>query len=120
MEDYSVQFEKEWFAKFHEYCSRNLFLIPRHVPVYGSDLGQKEHATAVEEIEKLRGRVMATEYLNAALRARLAAMDRELAARKKLLREVEEAERKAAVVARAIELEGQLREVVAECDVAEQ
>ena len=119
MEKYRTCFEK-WFAVFMPYCSRNLFTVPRHVPVY--DLDHKEDSKALEEAEELCGKIMALEYFNAGLHKRLAAMDQELEGRRKLMREIAEVERRTAVVERARELERQLRALVEDgaCDKVEQ
>lgn len=120
MEDYRARFEKEWFARFLQYCSKNLFNIPPHVPVY--DLDHKEDSKAVEEAEELCGKVMALEHFSACLHRRLAAMDQELEGRRKVLGKIAEAERRTTVVERARELERQLRELVEDgtCDKVEQ
>lgn len=90
------------------FCSRNIFTVPRHVPVYGLD-HKEEDSKALKEAEELCGKIMALEYLNAGLHRRLAAMDQELEGRRRLMREIAEVERRTAVVERARELERQLR-----------
>lgn len=109
---YGRQFDEEWFTKFLQYCSKNVFTVPRHVPLYEEDLGREENHSAPQKIEELRHQIMATEYLNVRLQAQLRELDREIEKRRALLEQVKETEGKLVAVKRARELEGQLREVV--------
>ena len=108
---YGKQFDQQWFTKFLQYCSKNIFVVPRHVPVYEEDLGKEENQEAILRLEELRHCIMATEYLNSQLQARVKAMDAEIEKRTTLLQQVKKAELREEILQRARELEGQLKQM---------
>lgn len=108
---YSDQFDEEWFKEFLTYCSKNIFVVPRQVPVYAEAMGKEENQSASEKVEDLRHYIMATEYLNSQLEARLQEMDKEITRHKLLLEQVRAVEVRLQVVGRARELEEQLKEL---------
>ena len=108
---YGEQFDEEWFKEFITYCSKNIFVVPRQVPVYAEVMGKEENQRVVEKVEDLRHYIMATEYLNSQLQARLQEMDKEIVRREALLEQVRSVEDKVKVVGRARELEGQLKDL---------
>ena len=110
---YSKQFDQEWYTKFLQYCTKNIFTIPRHVPIYGDDLGREENEGACSRLEELRHRIMTTEYLNSKLQARIHEMDREVERRKAVIQQIKETESRVGLLKRARELEGQLRDTSA-------
>ncbi len=109
LSSYEQQFDREWFARFLQYCSKNIFVVPRHVPVYEEDLGRGD---GCKKLDELRHRIMAVEYLNAQLRVRLREVNGEVGRRRALLVRLREAEKRQGVLRKARELEAQIREVV--------
>ncbi len=109
---YEQQFDQRWFARFLQYCSKNIFTVPRHVPVYDEDLGREGSEGAHAKLQELRHRIMAVEYLNAKLHSRLKEMDGEIKMTEALLVRVRETERRQGVLEKARELERQLQEIV--------
>ena len=108
---YGKHFDQQWFTKFLQYCSKNIFTVPRHVPIYEEGLGKEENQGAILRLEELRHCIMATEYLNSQLQARVKEMDAEIKRRISLLQQLKKAERKEELLQRARELEGQLRQM---------
>lgn len=106
------KFDKEWFEKFIQYCSKNIFQIPRHVPVYDPQLGESEaNQEALIRVKELKHQIMATEYLNAKLIQTIQEVDREIEARQKLMERIKETKVKLAVVKRGRELEAELKSI---------
>lgn len=109
LDKYSHEFDKKWFARFSEYCSKNLFTIEDHVPVYKPEMEpMEENRVAHDKSLNLRHCIMATEYLNVQLLAKMRELDAEIERRKGLLTKVSETEQKLQLVKRAKELEQRL------------
>lgn len=116
LSSYERQFDQEWFAPFLQYCSKNIFIAPRGVPVYGEDFEREGREGACGKIEELRHRIMAVEYLNAQLRAQLRKVDSEIERMKALQVRVGEEKRRQEILRKARELEAQIQEVVSRPD----
>ena len=108
---YSRHFDQEWFAKFLQYCSKNIFTVPRSVPVYQQRLGAEENNGAMVKLEEYRHRVMAVEYLNAQLLAWVKRLDEEIASTKAVLEEIKHTEEKLQLVEKMRGLDEQLSAV---------
>lgn len=112
LESYSERFDQR-FTKLVQYLSKNIFLVPRHVPVYNSDLAETtENKEALFRVKELRYRIMATEYLNTRLLELTRELDAEIAKRKDLLADIAAAKEKADTVKKVKEMERKLREAV--------
>lgn len=114
---YSHHFDREWFQVFLQYCSKNIFTIPRHIPVYGSDVVSDD--TVLDEVEEMRYRITATHYLNKQLEAKIQEIDKEIAASKELLVKIEQAESMCRTLQTTKELEYKLNSAVTEITSAE-
>lgn len=109
---YSEHFDQR-FTKLVQYLTKNIFVMPRHIPVYKKDLAEtKENKEALFRVKELRYRIMATEYLNTKLVEQAKELDGEIAKRKALLAEIEVAEKKAEQVKKIKELERELQKSV--------
>lgn len=108
---YSKQFDQKWFAKFLQYCSKNIFVVPRQVPMYPKDMDVEGNQEALARVDELRHFTMATEYLNSHLEAHVSAMDEEIKKRRDLLQWARVVESRLKGVERARELEEQLRQL---------
>lgn len=109
---YSERFDQR-FTKLVQYLSKNIFLVPRHVPVYNSDLAETtENKEALFRVKELRYRIMATEYLNTKLLEQTRELDAEIAKRKALLADIAAAKEKDDEVKKIKETERKLREAV--------
>lgn len=106
LNSYNKAFDQEWFAKFVPYCAKNMFIVPRCVPVYDTDL-----VTDVEDgVEEMRHKIMATEYLNGQLLARVEEMSKEVVRRQELLKRIRE--QRVDVLVKAKEAHEKLKEVL--------
>lgn len=106
---YSQEFDKKWFARFSGYCSKNVFTIKDHVPVYKPEMEHvEENRLAHDKSLNLRHCIMATEYLNVQLLGKIRELDMELERRRELLVKVSKMEQKLELVKKAKELEHQL------------
>ena len=113
LSEYEHRFDKEWFEKFIQYCSKNIFRIPHHVPVYDPQMGENEaNQEAVVRVRELKHRIMATEYLNAKLIQTIKDVDCEIELRQRLMDRIEETKLKAEVVKRGRDLEAQLISII--------
>jgi len=108
---YSKQFDQKWFAKFLQYCSKNIFVVPRQVPVYPKDMDVERNQEGLSRVDELRHFTMATEYLNSHLEAHVWAMDEEIKKRRDLLQWARVVDSRLKGVERARELEEQLRQL---------
>ena len=112
LERYSLDFDKEWFAKFLAYCSKNIFQVQPHTPIYKPEMdGVEANRLAHDKSLDLRHCIMATEYLNVQLLGKLKELDAEVERRKELLFKLIQTEQKLELVKRAKELETQLNNV---------
>lgn len=106
LDKYSKEFDKKWFAGFSRYCSKNLFTVKDHVPIYKPEMEPvEENRVAHDKSLNLRHCIMATEYLNVQLLGKVKELDEEIERRKQLLTKVSEMEQKLQLVKRAKELE---------------
>jgi hypothetical protein len=109
LDKYSKDFDKKWFTMFSTYCSKNLFTINSHVPIYRAELEcVEENRLAHDKSLNLRHCIMATEYLNVQLLGRVRELDAEIERRKSLLTKLSKTEQKLQLVKRAKELEQRL------------
>ena len=109
---YSEQFDQR-FTRLVRYLSKNIFLVPRYVPVYSSDLAEtSDNKEALFRVKELRYRIMATEYLNTKLLEQSRALDAEIAKRKALLEDIASAKEKAEKVKAIKGMERKLKEAV--------
>ena len=109
---YSDHFDQS-FTKLVQYLAKNIFVVPRHIPVYKDDLADtKENKEALFRVKELRYRIMATEYLNTKLDEQAKELDAEIAKRKALLQDVAVAEKKAEKVKEIKEKERELQVAV--------
>lgn len=109
---YSERFDQR-FTKLVQYLAKNIFLVPRHVPVYDSELAEThENKEALFRVKELRYRIMATEYLNTKLVEQSRELDIEIAKRKALLAEVSAAEEKAEKVKEVKKMEEELQQAI--------
>ena len=109
---YNEHFDQR-FTKLVQYLAKNIFVVPRHIPVYKKDLGETdENKEALFRVKELRYRIMATEYLNTKLAERERELDAEITKREALLAEIAEAEKKAEKMKKIKELEKELQETV--------
>lgn len=107
---YSELFDQR-FTKLVQYLSKNIFLVPRHIPVYKNDLAETdENKEALFRVKELRYRIMATEYLNTKLLEQTQELDAEIMKRKNLLADITAAEKKAEKVKHIKKLERELQE----------
>ena len=107
---YSNHFDREWFQMFLQYCSKNIFTVPRHIPVYGANVVSDE--TVLDEVDELRYRITATHYLNKQLEAKIQEVDKEIVAYKELLVKIEQAESELKSLQAAKELEHKLNSLL--------
>lgn len=110
LNSYNKSFDQEWFAKFVPYCAKNMLIVPRCVPVYDTDLV----TDAEDGVEELRHKIMATEYLNGQLLARVEEMSKEATKRRELLKRIRE--HKVDVLVKAKEAQERLKKVLDETD----
>lgn len=103
---YNKSFDQNWFAGFVPYCAKNVFIVPRCVPVYDADLV----TDAEDGVEELRHKIMATEYLNGQLLARVEEMSKEVARRQELLKRIKE--QRVDVLVKAKEAHERLKDVL--------
>eukprot|EP00731_Ephydatia_muelleri_P016706 Em0009g1130a len=83
-----------------------MFIVPRCVPVYDTDL-----VTDVEDgVEELRHKIMATEYLNGQLLTRVEEMSKEVVRRQELLKRIRE--QRVDVLVKAKDAHEKLKEVL--------
>lgn len=109
LDRYSQEFGKKWFTNFSAYCSKNVFTIKDHVPVYKPEMEHiEENKVAHDKSLNLRHCIMATEYLNVQLLGKIKELDIELERRKELLAKATEREQKLELVKQAKDLEQQL------------
>lgn len=109
LSEYEKRYDGEWFGKFAQYCSKNIFQVPRHVPVYAPELEDREtNEHAADHVKELKHRIMATEFLNSKLMETISSIDHEIASRLELVERIKEMREKAEVVKRGLELEAEL------------
>ena len=108
LKSYNKSFDREWFARFVPYCAKNMFIVPRCVPVYDHDLV----TDAEDGVEELRHKIMATEYLNGQLLARVEEMGKEVSRRQELLKRIRE--QRVDVLVKAKEAHERLKNVLEE------
>lgn len=109
LDRHSQEFDENWFIKFFTYCSKNIFTVKGHVPVYKPEMEDvEENKEAHDKSLNLRHCIMATEYLNVQLLGKIRILDVEIEERKKLLAKVLKTEQKLELVKRAKELEQRL------------
>ena len=73
---YSRSLDENWFQKFVQFCSSNVFTVPPQVAVYGGVETPGGESGACEAADELHHQLMATHYLNCKLQQRLKELDR--------------------------------------------
>ncbi len=106
LESYYNEFDQEWFAKFLDYCRKNIFTVSDSIPVYQPELEPvEENKQAHHKYLNLRHCIMATEYLNVQLLGKIKAQDAEIERMKMLLAKAVQLEQKLELVKKAQEIE---------------
>ena len=101
------------FAMLMQYLAKNILVVPRHIPVYKSDMANLDlNKEALFRVKELRYRIMATEYLNTKLSQRLQDVDAKIAKREVVLIEIAEAETNRMKVEKIKEIERELQAIV--------
>lgn len=109
LDRHSQEFDKIWFIRFFIYCSKNIFTVKGHVPVYKPEMEcVEENKGAHDKSLNLRHCIMATEYLNVQLLGKIRVLDAEIEERRKLLAKVLKTEQKLELVKKARDLEQRL------------
>ena len=109
LDRYGQELDKNWFANFLTYCSKNIFTIKDAVPIYKAEMEDQDANKQAHDLSlNLRHCIMATEYLNVQLLGKLKELDVEIESRKELLVRLAETEQKLEAVKTARELDQQL------------
>ena len=110
--EYLLTFDKKWFQTFVNYCSKNLFRIASHVPVYDPELTDREaNQEAAARLRQLKNKVLAMEYFNSRLIEKIKEVDSEIAKREQLKERIEQVNAKVEVVKKGKELEVELQAI---------
>ncbi len=113
--EYCETFDKKWFKVFADFCSKNLFKIPAHVPVYDPELNEKEaNQDATMRVRQLKLNVLAMEYFNCRLLEKIKEVDGQIAEREQLKERIEQMKVKVEVIKKGRELEAELKSITNE------
>lgn len=107
--EYVQRFDKEWFKRFVDFCARNTFKIPEHIPIYDPELDEREaNKDASTNLRALKNKVLAMEYFNSQLVEKIKEVDELIKQREGLRDRIEQMKIKVEVVKKGRELESEL------------
>ena len=113
--EYCETFDKKWFKVFADFCSKNVFKIPAHVPVYDPELNEREaNQEAAVRVRQLKNKVLAMEYFNCRLLEKIKEVDGQIAEREQLKERIEQMKVKVEVIKKGRELEAELTSITDE------
>lgn len=109
---YNEHFDQR-FTMLMQYLAKNIFVVPRHISVYKTDMANLDTSKeALFRVKELRYRIMATQYLNTKLLQCVQDVDAKIAKREALSLEIGEAERKGGKLKKIKEIKRKLQEAV--------
>ncbi len=110
--EYFETFDKKWFKKFADFCSKNTFKIPDHIPVYDPELDEREaNEEALVSLRHLKNQILAMEYFNSQLIEKIKEVDDQIVEREALRDRIEQMKIKVEVVKKGRELESELESI---------
>lgn len=115
LSEYFETFDKKWFKKFSDFCSKNTFKIPEHIPVYDPELDERvANKEAPVRLRLLKNKVLSMEYFNSQLVQKIKEVDDLIKERESLRDRIERMKIKVEVIKKGREMELELRSISGE------